>query len=297
MSEQPANARRLRPGGEPSLTTALELQGGTLLALVGGGGKTSLMYAAAEELAAAGRRVVCTTTTKIFPPAADQHDRLLLNADADALRAQLQEVFAPDRRSAEGGSGGRARQPRVVVARRLIENGKLEGVPAQWPLEFLRRGLADVVLVEADGAARKPFKAPAAHEPVLPEGATMVAAVVGLDALGSPLDAEHVFRPEMVAELCAQAMGSEVSIPSITRVLLSPRGFLKDVPEGIAFCAVVNKVDGAAQLPLASKLGMSILRCGGRRVRRVILTRLHPSPTVLAILLPEVLSSPTSPWA
>lgn len=297
MSEQPADARRLRPEGEPALTTALELQAGSLLAFVGGGGKTSLMFAAAEELAAAGRRVVCTTTTKIFPPAADQHDRLLLHADAGTLRAQLQEVFAADRRSASESSGERARQPRVVVARRLLENGKLEGVPAEWPVEFLRRGLADVVLVEADGAAHKPFKAPAAHEPVLPEAATMVAAVVGLDALGSPLDAEHVFRPELVAEICAQAMGSKVSISTITRVLLSPRGFLKDVPEEIAFCAVVNKVDGAAQLPLARELGMAILRWGGRRVRRVVLTRLHASPTVLAILCPEVLFPQTSSWA
>ena len=44
--------------------------------------------------------------------------------------------------------------------------------------------LADYVLVEADGAKRFPLKAPAAHEPVIPDETRLVIAVAGLSGVG-----------------------------------------------------------------------------------------------------------------
>lgn len=79
-------------------------------------------------------------------------------------------------------------RPCVVAAGRpLPDVRKLDGVSPRM-LAVLSAALpAALFLVEADGAARKPLKAPAAHEPVLPEPLDCCVAVVGLDSVGQPL--------------------------------------------------------------------------------------------------------------
>ena len=56
------------------------------------------------------------------------------------------------------------------------------------------RSLADCVLVEADGARSRSLKAPADHEPVIPEFTTLTIVVVGLDVLDQRLDSESVHQ-------------------------------------------------------------------------------------------------------
>ena len=121
-----------------------------MTALVGAGGKTTLMYALARRMADAGRRVVCTTTTKIFPPE-DGLPVVLLEGAADPVAAVHDALSAA---------------PCVVAAGRpLPDVRKLDGVSPRM-LAVLSAALpAALFLVEADGAARKPLKAPAAHEP------------------------------------------------------------------------------------------------------------------------------------
>src|SRR5262249_57619382 len=73
----------------------------------------------------------------------------------------------------------------------------------------LRAWCPDVcILDEADGSRTRPFKAPADHEPVIPEETTLVIAVVGADVLGQPLDGEHVHRPARVSALRGGAPGA-----------------------------------------------------------------------------------------
>ena len=136
-----------------------------MTALVGAGGKTTLMYALARRMADAGRRVVCTTTTKIFPPE-DGLPVVLLEGAADPVAAVHDALSAV---------------PCVVAAGRpLPDVRKLDGVSPRM-LAVLSAALPEALfLVEADGAARKPLKAPAAHEPVLPEPLGCCVAVVGL---------------------------------------------------------------------------------------------------------------------
>jgi probable selenium-dependent hydroxylase accessory protein YqeC len=53
--------------------------------------------------------------------------------------------------------------------------------------------------VAADGAC--PFKASAAHEPVISPDTTLVVSVVSADIFGKSLDAAHVYRPKLVSGL------------------------------------------------------------------------------------------------
>ena len=48
------------------------------------------------------------------------------------------------------------------------------------------------VLIEADGAKRRPLKVPAEHEPVIPEMTTHVLSVYGLDSIGKKIGRNRI---------------------------------------------------------------------------------------------------------
>lgn len=209
-----------------------------MTALVGAGGKTTLMYALARRMADAGRRVVCTTTTKIFPPE-NGLPVVLLEGEADPVAAVHDALRAA---------------PCVVAAGRpLPDVRKLDGVSPRM-LGVLSAALPDVLfLVEADGAARKPLKAPAAHEPVLPESLDCCVAVVGLDSVGQPLDDVHVHRPALVCAAAGQEPGSLVTPATLARLVEHPEGLFRRCPAGCRRLAFANKGDGPGALGAASE--------------------------------------------
>jgi probable selenium-dependent hydroxylase accessory protein YqeC len=89
----------------------------------------------------------------------------------------------------------------------------------------------------------RPFKAPAAHEPVIPPETTLVVPVLGADVLGQPLDADHVHRPELVSALSGVPLGTPITPEVVARVLSHREGGLKAVPEGARVVVLINKVD------------------------------------------------------
>lgn len=184
-------------------------------ALVGAGGKTTLMYALADRMVAAGLRTICTTTTKLFPPDAGV-PLVLLEGEGDPAEAV---------RKAWGSAS------RMVVAwRRLPDVGKLEGVPPET-VDALADALPEAwLLVEADGAARKPLKAPAAHEPVFPRRPGCCVAVVGLDAVGRPLDDAHVHRSALACAVTGQEPGGPVTPGMLARLVAHPEGLFRGCP-------------------------------------------------------------------
>ena len=134
------------------------------IAVLGAGGKTTAVRSLAHRLC--GFSVLWTTTTHIYP-AAPEDCRLRL---ASPTAAQLSAALAA---------------PGVVCA----------GVPAgeKWtalPSEVFAAGCraADYVLCEADGAHRLPLKLHRPDEPVLPAETTHALIVMGLSALGRPME-------------------------------------------------------------------------------------------------------------
>ena len=209
-----------------------------MTALVGAGGKTTLMYALARRMADAGRRVVCTTTTKIFPPE-NGLPVVLLEGEADPVAA--------------GHDALRAAPCVVAAGRPLPDVRKLDGVSPRM-LGVLSAALSDALfLVEADGAARKPLKAPAAHEPVLPEPLDCCVAVVGLDSVGQPLDDVHVHRSALVCAAAGQEPGSLVTPATLARLVEHPEGLFRRCPAGCRRIVFANKGDGPGALGAASE--------------------------------------------
>jgi probable selenium-dependent hydroxylase accessory protein YqeC len=184
-------------------------------------------------------------------------------------------MYFPRARRVVAGSGpamaGRIRKelsgelPLVVAGSGTGEDGKLLGVEKDLAGRFLEAG-ADLVVAEADGSAGRPFKAPREGEPVIPEDATAVIAVVGIDCLGRPLSPRYVHRPEVVAGLTGTGLGGTVTVSTVAGVFLHPRGYRKDVPPGARWIPFINKVETDEDRRLAVELAEMLGRGGAGRV-------------------------------
>jgi molybdenum cofactor cytidylyltransferase len=133
------------------------------------------------------------------------------------------------------------------------------GVPPDLIDELAALDVADAIIVEADGARERPFKAPAAHEPVLPSSTTVLVPVMGARALDAPLDAEHVHRPELVARLAGARLGESITPVLAARVLAHPEGGLKGKPEAARAVVLVNQVQTAQEYESARTLARLLL--------------------------------------
>jgi molybdenum cofactor cytidylyltransferase len=213
-----------------NLSEAFALGPRERVAIVGGGGKTTILFRLAAEAVAAGRTAVVGGTTRFTPPRTGAAPPLLIvGEDADpraAVAAALRET------------------PAVTIATGKGDKGRwLPLSPAQADALAALPGLS-LLALEADGSRNRPFKAPGDGEPVLPASATLVLAVVGLDVVGRPLDADSVHRPERVAALSGLAQGEPITPEAVARVLLHPEGGRKGVPAGARWLPVLNKAEG-----------------------------------------------------
>jgi probable selenium-dependent hydroxylase accessory protein YqeC len=249
----------------PVLATALALGSACVVAFTGGGGKTSAMYRLARECSG---RVVVTTTTRIWLPRAEQAELRLATTLDDALGIVRDPTWA---------AGVRA------IGTSRIAEGKLQGIPPEW-VDALA-GAADVLLVEADGAAGKPLTAPRAYEPVIPTSADLVVPVAGADAIGAPLTPEHVHRAVEMADLLGAESGTCLSPALIAHLLLGPGGNVKGAPAGARIVPLINKVDDAARLAAGRELAQELFRAGAERV---VLARLASDPPCVEALDPAI---------
>lgn len=218
--------------GRKMISKLFNIENSDLVVMIGGGGKTSMINRLADELLADGKRVILTTSTKIFPPSAPP-GTVLLKEQCDHFYPAVRSLIQS--------------QKFAVLGSRINHLGKIIGLSPE-EIDFLKSGdFADIILVEGDGARNKPFKAPRMLEPVIPETATLVVPVVGIDCLGKPLTENDFFAVEEICRLTGLSPGEKVMAEDIVRVMLSPAGFWKNVPPGARWIPFINKVDGAKE--------------------------------------------------
>jgi probable selenium-dependent hydroxylase accessory protein YqeC len=177
----------------------------------------------------------------------------------------------------------RAQTPHVSAAMRFdSKKGKLIGFAPEMIDMFKSSDLFDWILVEADGAARRPFKAPASHEPVIPDCTDTVIGVVGLEAIGTTLDDKSVFRPECISKISGLALGMEIKTETICTVLCHRNGIFQGAPDSATQIVFLNKADKATNA-LAGQAVMKILGTQkGIAISRVVLGSMLLDPPVLA---------------
>lgn len=216
------------------LIQALRLAGEPRLALTGAGGKTSAMFQIAHELIrtapeGAGKSVLLTATTHLSTEQlalADQHYFIASPEDIATLDANLPSgitlLTGPET------DGGRTAGLDQSLMRRVHELADSYHLP---------------LLIEADGSRQLPIKAPADHEPVVPGWVTIVVVVAGLSALGQPLSANWVHRPERFSEISGLQSGDEITLDALAKVLSHPRGGLKGISNSARRVLLLNQAD------------------------------------------------------
>jgi molybdenum cofactor cytidylyltransferase len=207
-----------------TVSSALNLKAKEIISLYGAGGKTTLLNLLADEAVRAGKKVVLTTTTRVWAPTG------VPVVVAESLRAALPKIESELRASGL-----------VWLGSGFLRTGKLAGIEPDWAGDLA--GLADCVLVEADGAAGKPVKGFAPHEPVLPAATTTALAVLGLDALAKPVLEGAVHRPEHLSHQAGVACGQRLDIRHLARLLQHMRERAQAQAPGACFTAVLNKAD------------------------------------------------------
>jgi len=200
-----------------------------VLSLTGGGGKTSLLFQLARQLARSGKRVLTTTTTKIFAPTPEQSQMLLIAVDPEAILLQASCALHTTNH--------------ITAAAYNLDTGKLQGFAPEAIRIFRESGLFDWILVEADGAAGRPLKAPAGHEPVIPSATSVLVAVAGLEAIGEPLTEELVFRSALAGPLMGLATGETITEAALARLFAHPLGSFKGAPAQARRYIFLNKAD------------------------------------------------------
>lgn len=198
-----------------------------LITFTGGGGKTSIMYWLASAFAEAGKRVITTTTTKIFPPASSN---LILQENCSCFHDEI--VSALKKHSS------------VTVAQRFDNtSGKLIGLEAETLSVLHQADIADTIFVEGDGAARKPLKAPAHHEPVIPVETDLCIGVMGLDSVYRPLCDSIAHRHEIFSRITGLPSGEFITPKHLIALAESKDGLFKNCPDKCKRQVFLNKFD------------------------------------------------------
>jgi len=162
---------------------------GKVTAYVGAGGKTSSIRKRAETLRAEGKRVLILTTTKMMVPQEQEIFTAYEQTGQESVISATASVWQ-ERRAAEKQLKERVQSVLdtygCCVAGSLIPDTEKFGMLPEKLMEDLLY-LADEILIEADGSAHMPVKAPAEHEPVLFPYMDEVVIVMGAHAIGKPL--------------------------------------------------------------------------------------------------------------
>lgn len=241
---------------QPSnLIEALGLKEKELISLVGAGGKTTLMYTLANGLLASRKTIITTTTTKIYPPEPDQSPFLLLGG------VEIFPYLEPSL----------TRYGHLTWAAGRGAENKLIGVKCSDLSALWTSNRSDFLIVEADGAAQKPIKAPNGREPVVPKETTLFISVIGLSALTRPLNKDQAFRPEIISRLTGMPLDSSITVDGLARLLVHPQGGLKGWDPSMRAVIMLNQVDREPEPGMGYWLAEKIKELGDERISSVII--------------------------
>jgi molybdenum cofactor cytidylyltransferase len=237
------------------LIDALRLEYPARVAFVGAGGKTSAIFQLARQLPPP---VIITTTTHLGKNQLDMADANFELDDFDHVKDALKRLQAVNVFFRKIDDPLRVGPLEPVLLSKLNDSAEEKGIS---------------LLVEADGSRGLPAKAPAGHEPVIPDWIETTVVVAGLTALGNPLDEQTVHRPEKFCALSGLDPGAMITPAAITNVLLHPMGGLKNIPPLSRKVVLLNQADTYILQAVAQSMSSQLLT----QYERVLVAHLQPT--------------------
>ena len=178
-----------------------------IVSIVGAGGKTSLMFLLANKLS--GKRLV-TTSTKIYKP----EGYTFLKGNTIKLKDEI-----------------------YVSAKEELNNGKISGINPLIDFKDF-----DYVLIEADGAQRKPLKSWSENEPIIVKETNITCGVIDISVLGKPASEQNIFRLDEYKKITDYS--EIISLSNIKDIILHKKGLFKNaLGKKILY---INKVENKA---------------------------------------------------
>ena len=245
-------------------------EAGGVVSLVGAGGKTSLLFHLARELATAGETVLTTTTTKIYAPTPEQSGTLVVSESPGVLLDKLREELKTQRHI-------------TAASRRLSDQAKLSGFTPEVVQEIRNRYMFRWIIVEADGAAGRPLKAPAEYEPVIPACTALCVGILGLNGVGRPLDPEWVFRPEQFRQLSGLKWGAPITPAAAVSVLINETGLFNTAPTESVRIVFLNQADGSRNLAAGRQIARLLIQKKNTGIDRVVIGQMLTDPLIMEI--------------
>lgn len=239
------------------LVSALDAASGTTC-VVGAGGKKTTLYALANRL----DRAVVTATVRI--PIFDAHVRRVIVTDDPVVAVRSTDDW-----------------PVGVVPERE-RSDRYRGYDTAVVDDLAGSGVADAVLVKADGARNRLFKAPGECEPQVPSCADTVVPIASVHAVGEPLSADSVHHPEAVAAITGLEQGERIRAADVAAVLASDEGGLKGVPKDATVVPLLNMVDDETLEATAREIASGVLARAD--VERVVLARMNATDPLVAVI-------------
>ena len=238
------------------IVEALDAEEG-ICCVVGAGGKKTTLYALAKNI----EKAIVTSTVRI--PPFEQHvaelhvTRSPQSVIDDANRWPLGLVSAK-----EGSDRYRGYDPAII--------------------ESLRHPAVDTILVKADGARMRIFKAPNEREPQIPTCATTVVPIVSSHVIGKELSEEFVHRVGRVASLANIRPGAEITPSVVADIIAHPHGGLKAAPEGATVIPLVNMVDNDEYHSISKEIAIAIH--ARTDVPHVVLASMRKSDPIVEVI-------------
>jgi len=248
------------------ISEALDLKKRAFISLVGAGGKSTLFSRLADELAHKNKRMILTTTTKMFLRQLApfiKKGKFIEGYEEETICESIKKYFSLENKG----------ERLAVIGEKVKDNGeeKISGPSPDWLDRWWEDRIADYFLVEADGAAGRPVKAPAPHEPVIPLSTTDLIGVIGIDALGLSLQEENVFRSEIFSRLTGLNLGEKVGIEALAFLIYHPEGLFKGAPPGCRRHLFINKAEDPEDLEMAEELTFQVLKICPRGISDIII--------------------------
>ena len=225
-----------------NLAKALRADRRMRLALVGAGGKTSTLFQLARQFDGP---VLVSASTHLSLDQITLGDHYIRVEEGSPLPA---DWFRPAGVT-------------LLTGREIPEQERVAGLGTDALTDLWQAADRKEIplLLEADGARCMPLKAPASHEPAIPEWANTVVVVVGLSSLGQPLDGEHVHRAELFSKLSGLSLGEAVTPEAVTEVLRHPEGGLRNIPPGARRYVLFNQADTPDQAAVATRTAKDLV--------------------------------------
>ena len=254
------------------LVEALGIKTKEMISLTGAGGKTTLMFHLAGEMFLEGKKVVTTTTTKIMEPTSGETPYLFIDPDEEKIKQFVCRHIDEYRH--------------ITLAREKMELGKLKGISSSLANELWSLCEMDAMIIEADGAARRPVKAPREGEPVIPSSTTLVVAMLGMDGVEMELNKENVFQAERVSKITGIPIGGKITEEAIAVLMTHPEGIFKGAPSSSRVIAFLNKVDIPNGVTKSKRVAQKILEKKHPQIEKVVLGQLKSEPPVFEEIFP-----------